>query len=72
MLVCGFRKLISKNLGRKQTIDPELIMLRLYEEEFGRADSGDQLGFKGVTRQELRLANTMILPAIRKIKNILN
>lgn len=49
-----------------------MIMRKECEEEFGRADGRFQVGFKGVTRWELRLDNTMILPAIRKMKNILD
>ena len=50
VLVCDFRKLILRNLGRKQTLDLGMIMWREYEEEFGLADGRVQVGFKGVTR----------------------
>jgi len=47
-------------------------MRREYEEKSGRADGRVQVCFKGVTRLGRRLANTMILPAIHKMKNILD
>lgn len=47
-------------------------MRREYEDESGRADGRVQDGFKGVTRLERRLANTMILSAIHKTKNVLD